>query len=180
MTESFKVTGAHAIRYTLWQLLQQGLGWDKENYNNMVPIIAPTQSPEFNETKPYIVWNYAHQMSSAQYWLRTEQAVFNIYSPDEEDVRDVINLANRYLAQEDVSANLVNTLVQAGAPASYKAFDFKWVRVVSTIGATPPDQEGGRSSGTVTLRYQFTEDSSVPTLWPTLGTANGQPVKAIW
>lgn len=175
----YKLSAIHPLRRVLWSLLRTELGWDPADYDGLVPILTPQQQPEFNLlSKPYIVYNYGGQGSGEQYWLREEQATFVIYSEDEEEIRDVITMMEKWFSGYDLSADYVNKWISqfgrgayedgATEASGHKQFNFKWVRVVSTIGAGPSQQEGGRQSGVVTLRYQFTQD-------PTINIGSSQP-----
>lgn len=162
-TMNYDASGIHPVRGMLWKLLQTEFGWKKEDYGGLIPVLTPQQQPEMNEiAKPYLVYNYSHQMSDVDYYINEEQATFLIYSgtadSGEDDIRRVINLMREAFKGMDDSARMLNDWI-ANSPdsnAEFKKFDFKWIRIVSTIGAGPAQEEGGKQSGMVTIRYRYT------------------------
>lgn len=167
MATDYTLSGVHPIRRVLWALLKQELGWQESDYSlkdgsvrGLIPIITPQQQPELNATgKPYIVYNYAQQPSSVQYWMKEEQATFIVYGITEEQVRRVLNLADQYFSMYDVSADYLNWWIQDHGTAAHKKLHFKWIRVASTIGAGPSEEEAGRQDGVFSLRYTYTDDN---------------------
>jgi hypothetical protein len=155
----FRVAGANIIRLVVWDILRADLNWQAFD-NGLIPIITPDQQPEFNnQSNPYIVYNYMGQASSdTSYWIDEEQATFTVYSQSEEDVRKVVNLFKDNFKAYDESARMVNEWLAYSSSSSneFRKFDFKWIRLVSTMGANPVTEEGGRTSGSATIRYRYT------------------------
>lgn len=151
------LSAAHGIRKYLWDILQRELEWNTSNYGGLVPITTPQQQPEFNNyDAPYIVYNYSHQTGSNDYFLQEEQIAFAIYSGDEKDIRQAINVMQTYLNRRDDSAKDINKYIQNSGTAENKRFDYKYVYVLSTNGAQPAVTEGGRGDGLVVIRVGYT------------------------
>lgn len=162
----WKLSGIHGIRRYVWFLMQEELGWSASNYGGAQPVITPQQAPEFNDYgHPYIVYNYSHLPSSEDYFLNREQAIFTVYSGDEEDVREAINVLYAYFKAHDDSAKLLNHWVRTNITGTgseeYLKYDYKSIRVTSTIGATPADQEAGRHDGSISIHYTYTRDEAI-------------------
>ena len=164
MTErKWKLAGIHGIRRFIWHLMQQELGWTTTPYRGAQPVITPQQAPEFNDYgAPYIVYNYSHLPTAEDYFLHREQAVFTVYAADEEDVREVINVLYEYFKAHDDSAKIVNYWLGTldNAP-EYQKYDYKIIRVTSSVGASPADQEGARHSGSISIYYTYTREDRV-------------------
>lgn len=163
MTRNYDASGVHAIRMVIWELLKRDLNWNTSRYGGLVPITTPQQAPEFNEKPyPYLVYNYSHQPSGQDFWLNEEQATFVVWSgtadTGDDDIRRVLNLIRDNMKAFDLSASMVNNWIakSPNSNAEYKKFDYKWIRVVSSVGAGPAQQEGGRQNGVITIRYQYT------------------------
>lgn len=167
----FRVAGANIIRGVVWDILRADLNWSTLD-NGLVPIVTPDQQPELNQqNSPYIVYTYSGQASAdTSYWIDEEQATFTVYSQNEEDVRKVINLFRDNFKAYDESARMVNDWITFATASSneFRKFDFKWIRLVATMGADPVTEEGGRTSGTATIRYRYTYTD------PTVTTAGGR------
>lgn len=161
-TDKWKLAGIHGVRRYIWSLLQNELGWKTSDYKGLVPLVTAQQQPEFAELgKPYIVYNYSHVNPGEQFWVGQEMASFEIYSVDEQDVREVINLLEEYFEALDDSAKLLNHWIAVNGTDENKKYDYKWTRVVSTVGAVPAGQEGGLNSGNIAISYAYTRTSRV-------------------
>ena len=190
----YTISGIHPIRRVVWALLQAELGWSSSNYGGAVPIVTPQEQPELNHGEsPYVIYNYSTQAAGVNHLLKEEQATFVIHGPDDKQLRAALNLFDSYFSSYDESAAYVNWWIQDHGSDNYKRFNFKWIRVVSAIGAGPTEQEAGSQDAVVTIRYQYTEtgnpvDSSFvngtfgvdakgrTTFTPTAVTVNGNTV----
>lgn len=168
--KDFKLSGIHPIRRYLWDVIQNELGWETKRYRSAVPLITPQQSPEFNDLgAPYIVYNYAHMPPGTDYYVNREQAIFTIYSGDEAEVRECVNLMYDYFKAHDDSAKLVNKWIMENGSDAHKRFNYLNIRVTSSLGPRPARQEGGRHEGTVSIHYEYTKEDNIDYgLWPVL------------
>jgi hypothetical protein len=157
------LSGVHGIRSYLWSKLQSELEWKASDYGGSTPVVPASQQPQLNDyNRPYVVYNYAHQTSTTQFWMEEEQISFVIYSANEKDIRQFINLVRELFKRRDESARDINAFVQAGTSVEQKRFDYKYTYVTSSMGAQPPVSEGGRQDGSVSIRigYTYYDDSS--------------------
>lgn len=157
MSDKYNLTGIHGIRRYVWHLLETELGWNKSSYRGATPIITPQQSPEFNDFgAPYIVYNYSHAPSGPDFYIDREQAIFTVYSSSELEIRKTINLLYSHFKAHDESAKLVNYWLSKSGSAANRNFDYKMIRVTSSVGPRPALQEGGRHEGTISIYYAYT------------------------
>lgn len=161
MTETkWDVSSAPGVNKYLWHLLQTELGWSIDNYNGLVPITDPQQQPEMLEfDAPFIVYNWSLQATGTLYVEQEEQIAYAIFSREEKDIRQAVNLINNYFNRFDDSAKDVNAYVAANGSDLNKKFDYKYLRVLSSSGAQPSAQEGGRMDGMIIIRSCFIVDS---------------------
>lgn len=153
----WNLTGVHGLNKFLWAKLQAELGWDKTNYGGLTPITVPQQQPEFNNyNAPYVVYNYSHQSTGENFWEQEEQVSYAVYSAEESDIRQFINVIREYLNRRDESAGLINDYIRANGSDENKRFDYKYTYVISTSGAQPAVTEGGRMDGLVIVRICYT------------------------
>jgi hypothetical protein len=163
---SYKITGAHALNaFTQAKLIEAGF-ISLTDYKGLSPIIPAQQQPEFtNLTKsiPFIVYNYAQEGTYQQWWLEHEQVAYVVYTDDASKIRDIMHFLNQLYRRFDWSAQEINTYLAANGSATQKAFDFKYVRVVSATSLEPATEEGGRHSATLVLNTCFTSNLSEST-----------------
>lgn len=153
----WNLTGVHGLNKFLWTKLQSELGWDKANYGGLTPITVPAQQPEFNNYNfPYVVYNYSHQSAGTNWWEQEEQVSYAVYSANEADIRQFINVVREYMSRYDDSASMLNDYIRANGSADNKNFDYKYIYTISTSGAQPPVTEGGRMDGLIILRLCYT------------------------
>ena len=154
---NYDLSGVHGVNKFIWAKLQSELGWDKANYGGLIPLTVPAQQPEFNNyNRPYVVYNYSHQSGGEDYWMNEEQISYAVYSADEKDIRQFINMMREWLNRRDDSARDINNYISANGSAENKRFDYKYTYVISTSGAQPAISEGGRMDGLVILRICYT------------------------
>jgi hypothetical protein len=94
--------------------------------------------------------------------LKEEQISYAIYSANEKDIRQFINLMKEYFDRRDESAGMVNDYLRVNGSAENKRFDYKYTYTISTSGAQPPISEGGRMDGLVILRIAYTYYETTP------------------
>jgi hypothetical protein len=160
------LSGVHGLRRYIWQLLQDELGWSIDNYNvsvegktvQMVPIITPEQQPEMTSINaPFLVYSYAKKQGSNNYFLEQEVASFTVYSPNEKDIRQVINMLDAKFDKRDEAARELNGFIgSADLDPAYKDFDYKTLWVSGIQGPQPQNEEGGRRDGVVNINITYT------------------------
>lgn len=166
----YSLSGIHVINNFVWARLQSVLGWttilDAGSGINLVPIVVAQQQPELtNSDKPFIVYSYAPAGRDNSLGLQMEQAAYVVYSENETEIRSAINYLVDLLDRQDWTAANINDYIR-GLPANTfnnrrKVFEFKNVEVLSAGGPEEAVQEGGRQSGSIVIRYQYTVDQDV-------------------
>jgi hypothetical protein len=153
----WNLTGVHGLNKFLWAKMQSELEWSSNNYGGLVPILPAGQQPELNDyAAPYVVYTQTHQNAYENWWLQREQITYSVYSMNESDIRQFINLVREYLMREDESASIVNSWIWQNGSTENKRFDYKNFEVVTSLSAQPPISEGGRMDGAVVVRMQYT------------------------
>lgn len=158
---SYKLTGTHALNaFTQAKLIEAGL-IVMTDYKMLTPIIPAQQQPEFtNLTKsiPFIVYNYMQEGTYQDWWLEHESVAYVVYTDDSNKLREIVHYLNNLYRRFDWSAQEINTYLAANGTASQKAFDFKYVRIVSASSIEPATEEGGRHSATIVMNICFTNN----------------------
>jgi hypothetical protein len=164
------LTATFALNKYLWFMLKQELGWSAANYGGMVPITIPQQQPEFtNYNKPFIVYNFTSNPTGRDFYLlRGEQTAYAIYSANETDIRQVVDLMNYLFDRRDDSAADLNKWLRieaattsppaASVLALRDTFDFKSIMVMEAQNAQPAGTEGGRMDGGIIVQSIFTNN----------------------
>lgn len=156
MTELYKAAAAHVIRAYLLEKVQSILGWT--NVNGLAPIIPNSQEPELtNADKPFIVYGYSTAPYGVMWELCVENIAFTIYSDDQEDINKAVNLIIDLFRRFDWSAAEINTYIGSSSVNLFKNFDIKFTQVTAS-SADGPSQEGGRRSGFVSIRVEYSHN----------------------
>jgi len=153
----YDLNAVHAANHYLWSKLKAELGWSEADYNGLIPITVAQQQPEFTGfDKPFLVYSYTVDGIGTSSWEKSETCAYSIFSADEQDIRQVINLMVSLYKDYDESAGRVNAWVASNLDDRYSKFDFKYTRVSSGSGSQPAEQEGGRMDGLVIVNYTYT------------------------
>jgi hypothetical protein len=154
VTTDHKQSAIHGINQYLWSQLENNLSWDL--IRGMIPIFPAQQQPEPTESEqPFIVYNWTVSTPWVTFELQTEQAAYIIYGNNSEVVQ-AMNLIIDRLRRYDWSAQDVNVYLGQHGSTEAKKFDYKHIHVLSATSPDAASQEGGRSAGIVTIRYEFT------------------------
>lgn len=151
---NYDVSAAHVVRGFLLSKLNSELGWTK--VNGLDPIIPLQQEPEMtNSDKPFIVYSYSTVTYGTMWEMCVDNIAFSVYSNNENDIISAMNLIIDLFKRADWSADDVNSFVSASPVAKFKPFDFKTIMVTAS-SSDGGSQEGGRKSGFVSIRAEYT------------------------
>lgn len=173
MSNKYDLSGAHVVNKFVWSRLESDLGMSKADYNGLVPIIPTQEVPVFNEMKtgrPFIVYAYNIAGYNTDIWQHQEQLAYTIYSDNETDLRRISNFLRDLMRRYDITAAEINdfigspqipgTLVNPSADGDDRAFEFKYITVISGLSNGPASSENGRQSSTLAFRYEYTRDEN--------------------
>lgn len=156
MRSDFELNAVHGANRYLWANLKAELGWTESDYNGLVPITPVQQQPEFiGFNKPFLVYAYSVDPVGTSTWEKSETASYSIFSSDEQDIRECINVMIKLFKDYDKSADDLNKYI-ASLSSKYSKFDYKYIRIAGAAGSQPAEQEGGRMDGLVTVNYVYT------------------------
>lgn len=157
MKSDFELNAVHGANQYLWQNLKTELGWAESDYNGLVPITPVQQQPEFiGFNKPFLVYAYSVDPIGTSTWEKSETVSYSIYSADESDIRECINVMVKLFKNYDTSADELNTFVNSSLSDKYSKFDYKYIRIAGASGSQPAEQEGGRMDGLVIVNFVYT------------------------
>jgi hypothetical protein len=116
------------------------------------------QQPEFtNADKPFIIYTYTTTPYGVHWERCVENIGLSIYSDNEEEVRRAINYLIVLMKRNDWTAADVNKFISQSSNMAFKPFDFKTISVTASA-SDGGMQEGGRLSGYVALRAEYTHE----------------------
>lgn len=152
MTDA-EIVPAYALIDYVWDLLKTNTDMKLSDYNGKIPVIPSSQQPDFVElNKPFLVFEWTESPSSDNYSHRAGQMSFAVYSPLDRDIVTISNLLTTVLGKFDLSASYIN---QWKVGKVYQDIRFTSVWCGAFDGPSPEEQEGGRKSGVVVVRYQY-------------------------
>lgn len=160
MTTIHDINGVHTLNRFIWSELLR-VGYMKNEYNGLVPIIPSQQIPAFTDMapgKPFIVYEYIVATYDTDAWANVEQTVYRIYSDNEAQLRVIKNFIIDLCKRWDWSAADLNEFVRTSGTTLDKRFDFKYVQVMGGSSPAPFESEDGRQDAHVTVRVAYTQD----------------------
>lgn len=164
----YELMAVHGVNRYLWNRLSGEGIMNATRTNGLIPIIPTKQVPTFTEMidsdgvggVPFIVYNYSTPRIDEDYWMETQQAVYLIYSQDEDELRKIQNLMVREFKKQDVAAANVSRYIHANVPDSrYRAFDYKNISLTRAVGPSPLESEQGRQECMVVIQIAYTHSS---------------------
>src|SRR5574338_142876 len=161
MTE-LEVNPALVINRYTYDVLKGAIGWDRANYNGKTPIIPSQQLPEFTAyNKPFLVYGWSESGSHDLGFIRTGTMAYAIYDLDDRIIIKIIDALVTTFSRWDETAEDVN--IYKSSNNAFGDFLFTTFSIGLVEGPTPADQEGGRRSGVVTIRYDYKSNWNVNT-----------------
>ena len=154
MPDVYDISGAHVIRAFLLDKVRTRLGWT--DVNGLAPIAPSQQEPELtNSDKPFMIYAYSTQPYGVMWELCADSVAYTIYSDNPVEIRRAMSYMVDLFKRQDWAAAEVNGFISSSTVQEFKAFDFKTISVTasSSDGAA---QEGGRKSGFVSIRAEYT------------------------
>jgi hypothetical protein len=131
-----------------------------------LPFMIPGQDiPEmvtiYDEAKynslPYCVYSVSDRLNADEPYMTCGQATYTFYHLDMDYLIGMKDYLSELLRREDWTAFDVNDHFKSDV--NY-AFDFKYISLLTTAGPAPVDEEGGRSSMLVVIRYDVTYEGT--------------------
>ncbi len=132
------------------------------NANFVLPFLVPGQEvPELEtiydeaqfKSLPYGIYSLSHRYCPDEPYMICGQISYTFYHDDMDVLIALAEYVTDLLCREDWSANDVN--VHFRSDSDY-AFEFKSVCVLTTAGPAPTEDEGGRNSFMIVVRYDAT------------------------
>lgn len=146
------------------------------NPNFVLPFLVPGQEvPELEtiydeaqfKSLPYGIYSLSHRYSPDEPYMICGQVSYTLYHDDMDVLIAMAEYLTDLLCREDWSANDIN--VHFSDDESYP-FEFKSVIVLTTAGPAPTEDEGGRNSFMIVIRYDTTYEGTGRTYSLSLGS----------
>lgn len=160
-----KIIAPYVIRAYVWQLLKANVGLSDSMYDvdgngrGLVPIVPLGEEPELQAfDKPYLVYGFAESPSRTPN-LMIGNIMFVVYSSKFSEMSEVTNVISKSF-EDEFSVRNVNDY--SSTIPDFLGLRFTDISVASVEGGTPEDEEGGRVSALVNLRYEYTSTYSTP------------------
>ncbi len=151
---ALEVNPVTVINRYVYDVLRGAIGWNRSTYGGKTPIIPSQQVPEFTAyNAPFLVYGWSEAASGDLGFLRTGTVAYAIYDLDDRVIIKVIDALIETFSRWDVAAEDVNTYKASNV--AFGDFLFTTFSIGLVEGPSPADQEGGRRSGVVTIRYDY-------------------------
>lgn len=162
----YDLSAVHVYNKFLWAKIKEEFPYMIEtNYKGLIPVIPTNQVPVFNDLPsghPFVVYTYSDAGYDLEFYAAVQQITYVVYSDKEAQLRNLGNFIVDISRRWDWTAEEVNdfipTITNKSGDVDDHKFDFKYVRVVSTIGPEPADTENGRQATAIVLRVCYTID----------------------
>jgi hypothetical protein len=132
------------------EMIPTGYSWS--------PIIPAQQDQELmsmNPEKPFIVYDVRTPQIGVDWFMYENMISYVVYSSDAAEANRLVNWFVDVFRRFDQSAEDVNTWLRSGTDERLKKFNFHQINVAAAVPVEPAENEGGRYSGFVSLRYSF-------------------------
>lgn len=163
-----KVQPVHAVNRYLWSRIKSEGILTESDYEGMVPIVPIKETPDLItiidaqpgiSSLPYIVYTWSRGSNNGEWYLETHELAYSVRSADEEKLGQLIKLFNLEFRDYDRAAMRVNAYIQNNGTASQKAFQFKYINVMSLGAAMPADTENGVDEALITISATFVDNA---------------------
>lgn len=134
--------------------------------NQTVPFLIPGQEMPEVETiydqdgfkdLSYGIYSVSHRYSPDEPYMMCGQIAYTFYNGDIDILIAMADYIVDVIGREDWAANDINYHFRAD---STYPFEFKTVSVLTTAGPAPSEDEGGRNSFMIVVRYDATYEGS--------------------
>lgn len=148
------------LNHYVWEMIKQNTAMRETDYDGRMPIVPASQEPEFVEIrKPFLVYGFSEDPTPNLYAERSGSLSFAIYSNVNDDIHKIMNIIRAGLERQDESAREINSFTSD--IERFIGIRFGSTRIGYFEGPGPEEEEGGRSAGVVTIRYNYFMD--IPT-----------------
>lgn len=155
---------AFLLRDYAWRLLEVNYpdAWSKANYNGMTPIVPLNEEPDISQySKPHIVYGYALDSTSSLPARRRGSMTFAVYDDKFSRLTRTMTILTTAFERLDESARDVNAYTST--KTQYHGLSFASIGVGFAEGGTPEDEEGGRQSALLNIRFEYHVNYNVTT-----------------
>lgn len=160
-------SATNALRSYLWKLLESNLGWSKDDYNGVVPIIPIAQEPELKDTgRPFVVYNSSQHEANHLYVLKSEEVGLYIYAPTVGEANRIAKLIADTFDRQDEAADDVNSWLNTEQAGRNKNRNIAFTSIKTDLidRADATDNEGGYVAALVLLEAKYlTENNTIVT-----------------
>lgn len=115
-----------------------------------LPEITTVYDQEQYVDLSYCVYNVTDRFNNDEPYMSCGQIAYNFYHTDIDYLLGMKDYLSELLRREDWTASDVNVFY---ATDETYAFDFKMINIMGTAGPAPTDDEGGRHTLLVIVRY---------------------------
>lgn len=163
------INAVHVLnRYVYDLLLVNGGVKTRSAYGGRTPIIPSQQQPEFMEyNDPWLVYGFSENTPSDLDMLHSATVAYAIYAAGtyaDRDVVKIINIMREAFRRWDDSARDINNYKYANT--SFRDITFTSMSTGLIEGPSPSGTEGGRTSGIVSIRYEYIPNYGITTVPP--------------
>lgn len=138
--------------------------WSRENYGSLVPIVPLAEERELSEYNgPHIVYGYAEDATGTFYAMKSGSLSLAVYDDSFRRLTRTMNILNTAFERHDESARDVNSFTTDYLEGAYLGIRFGSINVSFVDGGSPEEEEGGRQSAIINIRYSYFVDYDVIT-----------------
>lgn len=134
--------------------------------NTVLPFLIPSQEVPELETiydqdgfkdLSYGIYSVSHRYCPDEPYMMCGQVAYTFYHGDIDTLMGMADYLVDIISREDWTANDINYHFRA---STTYPFEFKTLCVLTTAGPAPAEDEGGRSSFMIVVRYDATYEGS--------------------
>lgn len=154
---SNRIKPADALRLYVWELLQAHGLLERITVpgGTVLPIIPIEDEPKLaNSGKTYIIYGYGENTGGTLNEIKNGAFGLRIVSDSTTEIGEITTTISQSLDKEDRSAANINAWISQYMNGALKGIKFTWLNVSYISSPEPPDTEGGKGYGIMSVSYR--------------------------
>lgn len=158
------MAAVYEVNEMIKRILAKNVEWDDVvNWpvGNRVPIVPAQTQPEQvtqSEDKPYIIYDYITTPSPDGSYRKVDEVTYTMWHQDIDLLREMLEVLFAAFSDDDDSAYFIHKYIVD------TEYNYYYFQTPYGYSPEPEDEEGGRYSTSVVIRYDYSRISPRPVI----------------
>lgn len=157
---------SYILRRYAWAVLNANdpTTWTTAKYGGKMPVVPLIDEPDLAQySGPRIVYEYTTGTTGSTYYRNRASMTFAVRDSDYERLTKTLNILQVTFERMDETARDLNDFAASIPGEAYDGIGFGYVSVGFQDGGTPGENEGGPSTGIISINFDYFVDYAVNT-----------------